>query len=72
MNATEHASEVFLTAPQVRKRFGGRSDMWLWRMLREEPSFPRPLMIRGHRYWRISDLVDFEARVQATPHASAA
>lgn len=58
--AADHASEVYLTAPQVKARYGGRSDMWLWRMLRDEQNFPRPKMIRGHRYWRLSDLVAFE------------
>jgi hypothetical protein len=52
--------EIFLTAPQLRQRFGGKSDMWLWRLLREEPRFPKPLMIRRNRYWRLSAIEAFE------------
>jgi hypothetical protein len=54
------ASEVYLTAPQVRARFGSKSDMWLWRMLREDPKFPRPVVLRSHRYFKLSELVAYE------------
>ena len=60
MSAVHEAGEIYLTAPQVRRRFGGKSDMWLWRILRDEPRFPRPLIIRNHRYFRLSELVEFE------------
>ncbi len=35
--ALEHdpANERWLTSSQVRERFGGVSDMWLWRRARE-------------------------------------
>jgi hypothetical protein len=23
-------TETYITAPQLRERFGGRSDVWLW------------------------------------------
>jgi predicted DNA-binding transcriptional regulator AlpA len=36
-------SRSYLTASQVRERFGGRSSMWLWRKLRDDPLFPKPL-----------------------------
>jgi predicted DNA-binding transcriptional regulator AlpA len=60
MNTACEAAEIYLTAPQVRRRFGDKSDMWLWRLLREEPAFPRPVRIRNQRYWRVTDLVAFE------------
>jgi predicted DNA-binding transcriptional regulator AlpA len=56
----EQASEVFLTAPQVRQRYGNKSDMWLWRVLREEPEFPKPIVIRKQRYFRLCDLIAYE------------
>lgn len=33
----------YSTAVQVRQRYGGRSAMWLWRKLKVDPKFPRPL-----------------------------
>ena len=33
----------YSTATQVRERYGNRSAMWLWRKLRDDPRFPRPL-----------------------------
>jgi hypothetical protein len=32
-----NSKNVHLTAPQVRQRYGHRSDMWLWRR-----NYPRP------------------------------
>ena len=52
--------DVRITAPQVRTRYGGRSDMWLWRLLHKDPLFPKPLVINGRRYWKISDLEAWE------------
>ena len=53
-------SDVLLTARQVRQRYGDKSDMWLWRVLRDEPQFPRPIYIRKQRYFRLRDLLAFE------------
>jgi predicted DNA-binding transcriptional regulator AlpA len=33
----------YSTANQVCERYGGRSKMWLWRKLRNDPKFPRPM-----------------------------
>jgi predicted DNA-binding transcriptional regulator AlpA len=47
----------------VRTRYGGISDMTLWRWLRDlEMKFPPPVMIRRRRYWREADLADFDRR----------
>lgn len=55
------ASENLLTAKQVRQRYGGISDMSLWRWLRApELKFPKPLLINGRRYWRLVDLGRWE------------
>jgi hypothetical protein len=43
--------EIYITAPQLRERFGGRSDVWLWRLLndiepisRDRVGSPLPLL----------------------------
>ena len=50
------------TARQVKRHFGEVSDMWLWRRLRDDPTFPRPLVINGRPYWRWSELRIWEGR----------
>ena len=63
----DHSEDVHLPAPQVRHRYG-RSDMWLWRLLRDETSgFPKPMMINKRRYWRLADLRDWELSQTAKP-----
>ncbi|GJD51767.1 hypothetical protein OPKNFCMD_4525 [Methylobacterium crusticola] len=54
-------SVVYLTARQVRERYGNCSDMAIWRWLRNEDlSFPKPLTINGRRLWKEGDLEAFE------------
>jgi predicted DNA-binding transcriptional regulator AlpA len=54
-----------LTSAQVRLRFGGISDMTLWRWLKDENlNFPRPLTINRRRYWTVEDVEKWE-RYQA-------
>ena len=53
--------DILITAPQLRQRYGGRSDMWLWRLLRDQSSsFPRPVIINGRRYFSLSALQSWE------------
>jgi hypothetical protein len=33
---------VWATSLQVRARYGGTSDMWLYRKLKNDPDFPKP------------------------------
>jgi predicted DNA-binding transcriptional regulator AlpA len=48
---------TYLTATQVRARYGGRSSMWLWRKLKHDPSFPRPLVMgRSTRLFSVDEL----------------
>lgn len=55
------ADDVYLTARQVRARFGDLSDMSLWRWINDpEMDFPRPLVVNTRRFWRLSDLVRWE------------
>ncbi|WP_442577975.1 DNA-binding protein [Mesorhizobium sp. ASY16-5R] len=54
---------TFLTAREVRARYGGISDMSLWRWLRDtELNFPQPMVIRRRRLWQDDKLDAFDAR----------
>jgi hypothetical protein len=33
---------IWINSVQVRNRYGGRSEMWLWRKLKNDPAFPKP------------------------------
>ena len=55
------ADDRFLTAKQLRARYGDASDMWLWRRLLDDSGFPQPMVLNKRRYWRVSDLVAWEA-----------
>lgn len=52
--------KYYSTAPQVLERYGGRSAMWLWRKLRFDPNFPRPVVIAGRRYFDEQELDAFD------------
>jgi predicted DNA-binding transcriptional regulator AlpA len=61
------AADGFLTSAQVRQRYGGASDMWLHRRLRDGSGFPKPMLVEGRRFWRISELEAWErARAKAS------
>ncbi len=56
----------YLTATQVRQRFGGISDMTLWRWMHDERvGFPRPVVISRRRYFRLADIDAFQERQAA-------
>jgi predicted DNA-binding transcriptional regulator AlpA len=58
------SDDTLLRAGDVRKRYGGASDMWIYRRLADDPSFPRPIYISRRRFWRVNELVQWE-RVKA-------
>jgi hypothetical protein len=39
--------KVYLTAAQLRERYGGVSHMWIERRLKSDPAFPRPKKFGG-------------------------
>lgn len=56
-----NSDEEMLTAKQTRQRYGGLSDMSLWRWLRDpDLKFPKPMIINSRRYWRRADLTSWE------------
>jgi hypothetical protein len=65
-------TDVYLDARAVRRRYGGRSDMALWRWVRNEAlGFPSPIYIGKYRYWRLADLIAFErSRPTSKPDAA--
>jgi predicted DNA-binding transcriptional regulator AlpA len=54
-------NQTYMPAGQVLRRYGRRNLVWLWRLLRNDPTFPKPLFICNQRYWLISDLEAWEA-----------
>ncbi len=59
-----HDDRIYLTAPQVCERYS-ITDMTLWRwLINQELGFPAPIKINRRRYFRESDLIDWE-RAQA-------
>ena len=60
--------EIFLTARQVRERYGNASAMWLYRHGRRPGStFPKPLRVNGRRLYRLGDLRAWEASQAREP-----
>jgi hypothetical protein len=54
-------TKVLLTAAQVRQRYGGLSEMGLWRWIRDERlGFPQPLTVNNRRYWWKHELEEWE------------
>jgi predicted DNA-binding transcriptional regulator AlpA len=55
--------DVYLTAKQLRTRFGGISDMTIFRWLRDEQlQFPQPMVLNARRYWLLSDIQAWEQK----------
>ncbi len=48
-----------ILAAAVRELCGGVSDMWLWRRIHSDPTFPRPVYISNRRFWREADVIDW-------------
>jgi hypothetical protein len=64
--------DVYLDARAVRCRYGGRSDMALYRWSRDPKlGFPSPIYINKYRYWRLADLLEWE-RTRPTTNPEAA
>ncbi|HEV7463557.1 MAG TPA: DNA-binding protein [Methyloceanibacter sp.] len=55
----EKQRKRYSTGPQVLERYG-RSAMWLWRKLKFDPKFPRPVVIARRRYFDEEELDQFD------------
>lgn len=52
-----------INSREVRRMFGGVSEMTLWRWLKSESvRFPAPIQISSKNYWRLGDLRRFRER----------
>ncbi len=54
------AAKSYLTAKQLRRRYGNRSHMWIERRLRGDPTFPRPVYFGRFRFWALDELERWE------------
>lgn len=61
---------VWIDGPQVCRRYGGRSHMWLVRLLENDESFPRPMIVNRLRYWRVDEIVKWERAKAAASRAA--
>lgn len=59
---SETKDTVYLNSRQVRDRYGGVSEMWIERRLKDPASeFPKPaLIVGGRRFWTVVSLVAWE------------
>lgn len=64
--------KIYLTGPQVRRRYGGISQMALWRWVHEDKiDFPEPdLILNSRHFWEESTLDAFDARQVAKMEAA--
>jgi len=63
----------YLSAAQVRRRYGDISDTSLWRWSRDEKlNFPKPVYINGRRFWDDELLDQFDAERIAASQGEAA
>jgi predicted DNA-binding transcriptional regulator AlpA len=53
-----------IRSQDLRQRYGGVSDMTLWRWVRDGV-IPQPVKINGRRYWRVADLDEIDAKREA-------
>jgi hypothetical protein len=54
--------DTLLTSNQTRARFGNVNHMCLWRWMRDERvRFPHPIQINRRNYWRLGDLLRWQA-----------
>ena len=58
----------FIDAPTLRLRYGGKSEMWVWRQLANDPEFPKPIKLSGRNFWKLSELTAYE---EGKRHATA-
>jgi predicted DNA-binding transcriptional regulator AlpA len=71
MSTNRPTDAEFLSAAQVKARYGGVSDMWIVRKLADH-DFPAPQTFgTPTRYWRVSELIAWDAmmrdRAMTTP-----
>jgi len=61
--------DALIDAAGVRRLFGGRSAMWLWRRIKDG-TLPSPIRIASRNYWRERDVQDVIARGEQSKAAA--
>ena len=46
----------YLQTAQVRRRYGNCSAMWVYRKVRFDPAFPKPLVINQRHFFSVDEL----------------
>jgi predicted DNA-binding transcriptional regulator AlpA len=54
-----------LLSPKSTHEKFGRRKSWLWQILRDDPSFPRPVRLNGRPLWIESELDAYIATMAA-------
>ena len=54
----------YVTTAQVRQRYGGCSQMWIWRRERFDDEWPKPLIISGRKFYSTADLDRYDATLR--------
>ena len=72
---SSRAEKTYLTAAQLRKRYGNRSHMWIERRLLSDSTFPRPAYFGRFRFWALDEIETWEraaiaARGNNSPEAA--
>ncbi len=61
--------DVFLTGPQVQRRYQ-KSHVSIWRWMNDDAlGFPAPIKINRLNYWRLADLEAWETKQATTTHS---
>lgn len=55
------SKNVYLTARQVCERYNRKSTVWLYRRVKNDENFPRPIFIAGQKYFRLAELEAYES-----------
>jgi|NGEPerStandDraft_6_1074524.scaffolds.fasta_scaffold408591_1 predicted DNA-binding transcriptional regulator AlpA len=61
---------VYITARQLRHRYGDVSHMWIERRIADDPDFPKPVYFGPRRHWLLAALETWE-RVKAAKNGAA-
>jgi hypothetical protein len=55
-------NRIWVSARQLRNRYGNRSHMWVERRLKFDADFPRPIKMGRLRFWDLDLLEAWERR----------
>jgi predicted DNA-binding transcriptional regulator AlpA len=65
-------SKKYLISKQVRERYGDRSQMWIWRRLKYDARFPRPILIGNRQHFDEAELDAYDEALRAEAAATVA